>query len=148
MTQLRCCPNPHIIMSVRFINSIRLDQYMTLVKKHLSLSWLIILVVFGMALSGCANDAVYSGTIAYQKVSDTGSQIFIMDPTGEIKTRISQTGGWHFMPSWSPDGEILAYYYFNPGTQMTSIYGVDVTQSEMEQITLTDKATFDTEFGS
>lgn len=121
---------------------------MTMVKKQILLSWLIILVVFGTAITGCGNKVVYSGAIAYQKVNDTDSQIFVMDPTGEIKTRISQSGGWHFMPSWSPDGETLAYYYFNPGTQMTSVYGVDVTQSEMEQVTLTDKATYDTQFGS
>ena len=107
-----------------------------------------LLTLTAVVLSACAGNAAYAGAIAYQKVIGESSQIFVMDPEGEIRTRVTEGTGWFFMPSWSPDGEILAFYYFNPGTQMTSVYSVDVTQAEFEQVMLTDKATFDVEFGS
>ena len=104
-------------------------------------------MLVGSALSACAAGP-YAGAIAYQRVVDESSQIFVMDPEGEVKTAISESGGWYFMPSWSRDGEQVAYYYFNPGTQLTTVYAVDLTQAELEQEILTDRGTYDLEFGS
>jgi len=117
------------------------------IKYHRFVLLFTILVGLSLVLSACARGDAYPGAIAYQKVLNTDSQIFVMDPAGAVKTRVSTEGGWNFMPSWSADGETLAYYYFNPGTQMTLVYAVDVTQPELLPEMLTDRATFDTEFG-
>jgi Tol biopolymer transport system component len=120
-----------------------------LMKRSLKRKWisgLVLLVLTGAVLSACAAGP-YAGAIAYQRVVDETSQIYVMDPQGEVKTLISEGTGWFFMPSWSWDGERVAYYYFNPGTQMTTVYAVDVTQPEMEPVLLTDSGTYDLEFG-
>lgn len=108
---------------------------------------LVLLVLAAAALSACAGGP-YDGAIAYQRVVDESSQIYVMDPEGEVKTLISEGSGWFFLPSWSQDGEQVAYYFFNPGTQMTTAYTVDVTQTELEPELLTDRGTYDLEFGS
>jgi Tol biopolymer transport system component len=112
--------------------------------------WFSILALWallGLTLSACAGGP-YDGAIAYQRVVDENSQIYVMDPEGEVKTLISDGGGWFFLPSWSQNGESVAFYYFNPGTQMTTVYSVDVTQPELEPKLLTDRGTYDLEFGS
>jgi Tol biopolymer transport system component len=112
------------------------------------ISTLIVVTISTLLFSACFAGGPYSGAIAYQRVVESNSQIFVMDPAGEVKTQVSEGGGWYFMPSWSRDGEKLAYYFFNPGTQMTSVYAVDVTQSKFEPVLLTDRATYDINFGS
>jgi len=116
-------------------------------KKRTMISIMVLLVMTATLLSACAGFGAYGGAIAYQRVVDQSSQIFVMDPEGEVRTRVSSEAGWHFMPSWAPDGEILAFYHFNPGTQMTTVYSVDVTMPEFEPVTLTDQSTYDLEFG-
>ena len=108
---------------------------------------LIVLIVSAVFISACSTEVGFPGTIAFQRVVGSDGQIFMMDPAGEVKTRISEGGGWYFLPSWSRDGKKLAYYFFNPGTQMTSVYSVDMTESEFEQVLLTDRASFDITFG-
>jgi len=110
-------------------------------------STLVLLVFTAATLSACAAGP-YAGAIAYQRVVDESSQIYVMDPEGEVKTLISEGGGWFFLPSWSQDGEQVAFYFFNPGTQITTVYTVDLTQAELEPELLTDQGTYDLEFGS
>ena len=105
------------------------------------------LALLGAVLSACG-PRPYAGAIAYQRVVDESSQIYVMDPGGEVKTLISEGSGWSFMPSWSADGERVAYFYFDPGTQMTNVYAVDLTKAELEPALLTDSGTYDLEFGS
>ena len=105
-----------------------------------------VIVIAAFTLSACAG--ALPGAIAYQRVSGDNSQVYVMDPAGEVRTGVSREDGWNFMPSWSSDGEKVSYYYFNPVTQMTAVYMVDVTQSAFEQILLTDTATYDIEFGT
>jgi Tol biopolymer transport system component len=107
----------------------------------------VILAALSLILAGCAGQGGYSGAIAYQKVLKTDSQIFVMDPEGEVKTRISDQGGWNFMPSWSPDGTMVAFYYFDPVTRITTVYQVDVTKPDFAPVLLSDKGSVDTEFG-
>ena len=66
------------------------------------ISLLICWVLLGITLSACAGGP-YDGAIAYQRVVDESSQIYVMDPEGEVKTQISEGGGWFFLPSWSHD---------------------------------------------
>jgi len=120
---------------------------MTMLKTRKILWLLVVMLTTAALLSACTGMGSYGGAIAYQCVVDESSHIFVMNPEGEVRTRITDGGGWYFMPSWSPNGDILAYYHFNPGTQMTTVYSVDVTQPEIEQVTLMDRATFDVEFG-
>ncbi|MFW5714241.1 MAG: TolB family protein, partial [Brevefilum sp.] len=120
---------------------------MTYVKRHYWTSLLVLLVVLGTTLSACSGGP-YDGAIAYQRVVNESSQIYVMDPEGETRTLIAGGTGWYFMPSWSQDGERVAYYYFNPTTQMTTVYAVDLTQTELEPVLLTDTGTYDIEFGS
>ncbi|MFN2302859.1 MAG: TolB family protein [Anaerolineales bacterium] len=112
------------------------------------ISTLIILTISTLLFTACSGGGAYPGAIAYQRVVENDSQIYVMDPAGEVKTRVSEGGGWYFMPSWAQDGEKLAYYFFNPGTQMTSVYAVDVTEVDFEQTLLTDRATYDINFGA
>ena len=107
---------------------------------------ILLLVLLSLLLSGCTG--ALPGAIAYQRVEDNNSQIYVMDPAGEVRTPVSDEVGWYFMPSWSNGGEKIAFYYFNPDTQMTSVYMVDVTEAEFTQVLLTDMATYDIEFGT
>ncbi len=117
------------------------------VQKQYWFSTLVLLVITAAAVSACA-EGPYAGAIAYQRVADENSQIYVMDPEGEVKTLISADGGWNFMPSWSQDGQQVAFYFFNPGTQITTVYTVDVTQADLEPELLTDQGTYDLEFGA
>jgi Tol biopolymer transport system component len=120
---------------------------MRLLQKKYWITNLVILVLASATLSACAAGP-YDGAIAYQRVADESSQIYVMDPEGEVKTLISEGSGWFFMPSWSQDGEQVAFYFFNPDTQMTTVYTVDLTQTELEPELLTDQGTYDLHFGS
>ena len=115
-------------------------------QKKYWISTLALLALTAAVLSACTAGP-YAGAIAYQRVVDESSQIYVMDPEGDVNTPISEGGGWFFMPSWSQDGEQVAFYFFNPGTQMTTIYTVDLTQSELDSELLTDQGTYDLEFG-
>ncbi len=117
-------------------------------KTKRTFSYLLLLLVTALLLTACADQGPYSGAIAYQRVVDTDSQIFIMDPQGEVKTPLSQGQGWDFMPAISPDGDRVAYYRFNPNTQMTTVYEVDLTQAAFEPKLLTDIGIYNIQFGS
>jgi len=120
---------------------------MKLLQKKYWISTLVLLASAAAVLSACAGRP-YGGAIAYQRVADESSQIYIMDPEAEVKTLISEGSGWFFMPSWSQDGEQVAFYFFDPGTQITTVYTVDLTQTELEPELLTDQGTYDLEFGA
>jgi Tol biopolymer transport system component len=121
---------------------------MNMLRKISPLLTVAILLSAALTLAACADAGNYAGAIAYQRVIQTDSQIFVMDPEGEVKTRISASGGWNFMPSWSPNGESVAYFTFNPTTQMTTVNAVDVTQAEFEQVLLTNTGTYNIQFGA
>ncbi len=119
-------------------------------KQHRIPYWifgLVLTIILSAGLSACTGGE-YDGVIAFQRVVEENSQIYVMDPAGETKTLISDGSGWFFLPSWSQDGERVAFYYFNPTTQMTTVYAVDPTQTELEPTLLTDQGTYDLNFGS
>lgn len=56
-----------------------------------------------------AQDSPPEGTIAFQSNRDGNNEIYIIDSDGENVTRLTNNGVDDNSPSWSPDGEWIAY---------------------------------------
>lgn len=110
--------------------------------------FLFLLILTAILLTACRDQGPFAGVIAFQRVINADSQIFIIAPTGEGKKPVSQGQGWDFMPAISPDGKWVAYYRFEPSSQLTNVYAVDLAQSVFVPKLLTDIGTHNLQFSA
>jgi Tol biopolymer transport system component len=61
------------------------------------------------------------GRIAFRRSDDNTSDIIVVNARGGMERRISLPGH-ELMPSWSPNGALLAFAYFVPGSPDPQIY--------------------------
>lgn len=61
--------------------------------------------------------------LAYVEVDPSGSELFLLDPSTDVRTRIATTDTWITVLAWGPDGRSIAYAA-EPGTGR---YGVSAS---------------------
>ncbi|MDP8886983.1 MAG: hypothetical protein M3M91_04240, partial [Thermoproteota archaeon] len=48
--------------------------------------------------------------IAFYSERDGNQEIYIMNADGSNQTRLTNSPAWDSLPSWSPDGSLIAFY--------------------------------------
>ena len=69
----------------------------------------------------------YPGQIAYTGVEKNSVNIFVMTPDRNYQKQLTKGVGVSFLPKWSTDGKLLAYFYYDGQQDITTIWVADAT---------------------
>ncbi|HEC45091.1 MAG TPA: DUF5050 domain-containing protein, partial [Bacteroides sp.] len=72
-------------------------------------------------------------TIAFQSNKDGNAEIYVMNPDGSNKTRLTNNSAADSHPSWSPDGTKIAFYSVRDGNE--EIYVMNPDGSNQTRLT-------------
>jgi Tol biopolymer transport system component len=86
-----------------------------------------------------------NGQIAFSSNRDGNFEIYTMSEDGSDETRLTEEDEDDFDPSWSPDGEKIAFVSFRDGPNNMEIYVMDADGSDETRLTETDSGDLDRE---
>jgi WD40 repeat protein len=76
------------------------------------------------------------GRIAFRVYADEGSQIWVADHDGSDSVKVAGEPGWILeSPTWSPDGERIAYHAWSASELVTQIWMVNVDGTDPVRLT-------------
>jgi Tol biopolymer transport system component len=97
--------------------------------------------------SGSPNQSAWAGTfpgpngqIAFSSNRDGNFEIYTMSEDGSDETRLTDEDANDFDPSWSPDGDKIAFVSFRDGSNNMEIYVMDADGSDQARLTDNDDA--------
>ena len=86
-----------------------------------------------------------NGQIAFSSNRDGNFEIYTMSEDGSDETRLTEEDEDDFDPSWSPDGDKIAFVSFRDGPNNMEIYVMDADGSDETRLTETDSGDLDRE---
>ena len=86
-----------------------------------------------------------NGQIAFSSNRDGNFEIYTMNDDGSDVTRLTEDDANDFDPSWSPDGDKIAFVSFRDGPNNMEIYVMDADGSDETRLTETDSGDLDRE---
>jgi Tol biopolymer transport system component len=81
-----------------------------------------------------------NGQIAFSSNRDGNFEIYSMNDDGSDVTRLTDNDANDFDPSWSPDGEKIAFVSFRDGSNNMEIYVMNADGSDQTRLTDNDDA--------
>jgi Tol biopolymer transport system component len=81
-----------------------------------------------------------NGQIAFASNRDGNFEIYTMSEDGSDVTRLTEDDANDFEPSWSPDGEKIAFVSFRDGSNNMEIYVMDADGTDQTRLTDNDDA--------
>jgi Tol biopolymer transport system component len=81
-----------------------------------------------------------NGQIAFSSNRDGNFEIYTMNDDGSDVTRLTEDDANDFDPSWSPDGDKIAFVSFRDGSNNMEIYVMDADGSDQARLTDNDDA--------
>jgi Tol biopolymer transport system component len=81
-----------------------------------------------------------NGQIAFASNRDGNFEIYTMSEDGSDQTRLTEEDANDFDPSWSPDGDKIAFVSFRDGSNNMEIYVMDADGSDQTRLTDNDDA--------
>jgi dipeptidyl aminopeptidase/acylaminoacyl peptidase len=79
-----------------------------------------------------------NGQIAFSSNRDGNFEIYTMNDDGSDVTRLTEDDANDFDPSWSPDGDKIAFVSFRDGSNNMEIYVMDADGSDPARLTDND----------
>ena len=111
-----------------------------------------ILLLSGLLLATQINQPAWAGTfpgpngqIAFSSNRDGNFEIYTMSEDGSDETRLTDEDANDFDPSWSPDGDKIAFVSFRDGSNNMEIYVMDADGSDQTRLTETENDVLDRE---
>ena len=86
-----------------------------------------------------------NGQIAFASNRDGNFEIYTMSEDGSDQTRLTEEDANDFDPSWSPDGDKIAFVSFRDGSNNMEIYVMDADGSDQTRLTENDDGILDRE---
>lgn len=73
------------------------------------------------------------GQIVFVSVKDGGTpKLYLMQPDGSGRKRLTSNTGSEYRPTWSPDGKQIGFWYYDPATQRHQLRIVDTSGSNQQ----------------
>lgn len=79
---------------------------------------------------------VFDGLIAFNRETNTGVHVYVIEPDGNNEIQVTTELGVYLGPTWSPDGEQIAFVNIDLDTQQLDLWAVDLAEgSPIRQVT-------------
>ena len=80
------------------------------------------------------NGLAYPGKIAYTGIEKGSVNIFVMTPDRTYQKQLTSGSGASFLPQWSPDGKLVAYFHYDAPKDITTIWVADATGEQAPRL--------------